>query len=46
MVVDVLRTVGRARRRDWARSVERLAPWLVGFFLLGLVIAGAFFPYM
>jgi len=46
MVVDVLRTVGRARRTEWARSVERVAPWLAGLFLLGLVILGAFFPYM
>jgi len=46
MVVDVLRTVGRARRGDWARSAERLAPWLAGLFLFGLVILGAFFPYM
>lgn len=50
MVVDVLRTVSRARRTGWllqlTRSAERLAPWAVGLFLLSLLLVGAAFPYL
>ena len=50
MVVDVLRTVRQARHAGWLhgliRSAERLVPWLVGIFLLGLVMLGAAFPYI
>jgi hypothetical protein len=50
MVVDVLRTVSRARQAGWihrlTRSAERLVPWAVGLFLLSLVMLGAAFPYL
>ena len=50
MVVDVLRTVNRARRTGWAlrlsQAVERVAPWAIGIFLMSLVLAGAAFPYL
>ena len=50
MVVDVLRTVRQARPTGLVvrlmRSRERLVPWAVGLFLLGLVLIGAAFPYL
>ena len=50
MVVDVLRNVRRARGTGWllplTRSAERLVPWAVGLFLLGLLVVGAAFPYL